>query len=421
MADADAVSQEFPKSERQCSGGLLSHSPLEVAVNFAVLILNWLHLRRTAVAPSSICLGAPLNRLQWRIVRQMEATMEACNLASPVTSKDMGRTAGKISSFEEALDRLTVFETVASDVLQGGYDLAGKKNSSDQSKQFSRFAPGLRKASAGDVLGALDASTSMTAKPIVSDRLQFRGEPAFDPSSFLDAGSRKVFQSPMAFALRPEESVAEVPSFRIHCSREEKMMKLFRKLDQCGRLGMVAESDVYSGYQAGLFSVSKDESADRMIFDSRPFNSLEVPMGRSVRAMSSIVPLLDIQVARDEVCICSGTDLRDFYCGFLISPERLSRNSLVGPVDPKLFRKFRCYRPEFENHRYCYLALNTLAMGDTQAGELAQTAHIGILVQAGLLDEPTLVSMDMAIPRENFFGGVVIDDLVLFEIGRAHV
>ena len=55
-------------------------------------------------------------------------------------------------------------------------------------------------------------------------------------------------------------------------------------------------------------------------------------------------------------------------------------------------------------------------MGDAQAVELAQTAHLGILVQLGLLDERNLVTMDMAIPRDRFFGGIVIDNLILFEV-----
>ena len=49
------------------------------------------------------------------------------------------------------------------------------------------------------------------------------------------------------------------------------------------------------------------------------------------------------------------------------------------------------------------------------AVELAQTAHLGILIQLGLLSETNLLAMGLPPPRDNFFGGVVIDDLVLFE------
>ena len=263
-------------------------------------------------------------------------------------------------------------------------------------------------------MGALTGNQHLTAKPIRSDRLEFRGVPAFNPSPFLDERGREVFERPIQCALDPQEGTEEPPPVKIHCSVREKMA-LFRKLDACDRLGMVPESHVLPGYQAGLFCVGKDLTHDRLIFDSRPFNTLEVPLGRWVRAMAAIGPVLDIQLEPSETCIVSGTDLRDFYYGFIINEERLARNSLVGPVDPRDFRGFRCHRPELEQHQRCYLCLQTLAMGDSQAVELAQTAHLGILVQAGLLDEHNLVAMDLSIPRERFFGGVVIDDLILFE------
>lgn len=103
--------------------------------------------------------------------------------------------------------------------------------------------------------------------------------------------------------------------------------------------------------------------------------------------MSSIVPLLDLQLEPDEICKVSGTDLRDFYYGFRVTHERMIRNALVGPLSPSLFKDFRCYRSELSGCKRCYLSLNTLAMGDAQAVELAQTAHLGILVQLGLVDE----------------------------------
>ena len=61
----------------------------------------------------------------------------------------------------------------------------------------------------------------------------------------------------MKCAKLPEESWEEPPAVKIHCSTSEKW-KLFRKLDACGRLGMVSEQQIYQGYQSGLFSVSKD-------------------------------------------------------------------------------------------------------------------------------------------------------------------
>ena len=54
-------------------------------------------------------------------------------------------------------------------------------------------------------------------------------------------------------------------------------------------------------------------------------------------------------------------------------------------------------------------------MGDSQAVELAQTAHVGLLFQAGLLVPEALISMGMPIPRSPVMLGVIIDDLIVFE------
>ena len=92
-------------------------------------------------------------------------------------------------------------------------------------------------------------------------------------------------------------------------------------------------------------------------------------------------------------------------------------NSLLISVKPEQLRGFRCYDPAFEQEgRPVHLGLKTLAMGDSMAVELAQTAHLGVLVQLELVDESTLLSMDLPAPRGDFFAGVVIDDLILFEV-----
>ena len=59
--------------------------------------------------------------------------------------------------------------------------------------------------------------------------------------------------------------------------------------------------------------MAKDLCKDRLIFDSRPFNNLEVVPGRWVKGMASIAPLLDLQLGKDDVCLINSTDLRDFY------------------------------------------------------------------------------------------------------------
>ena len=381
----------------------------------AILVLNWLHLRRAAVAPPEICFGQKLSSLQWKAVRQMERTMLAWKNAPEVTAADMGRTASKVEDIEVVLDQLGSFESVATDILFGTNGDGKPSNMSNSRRRKQGFAPGLQRVPIGEWIGSSRTTSTVAAKPIQSDRLDFPDKPSFSPSPYLDERSRSIFEHPIQNALAPEEAIVEPPPVKIHASNTERD-KLFRKLDACGRLGMVDEAEVLTGYQAGLFSVIKNLKADRLIFDSRPFNTLEQPLGRWVKAMASTNPLLDLQLREDEVCLVSSTDLRDFYYSFHISSERLVRNSLVNSVWADGYADFKCYDPKVHQGRRVFFSLNTLAMGDAQAVEIAQTAHLGILVQSGLINKNNLVSMDLAIPREKSFAGIVIDDLVVFEV-----
>lgn len=95
------------------------------------------------------------------------------------------------------------------------------------------------------------------------------------------------------------------------------------------------------------------------------------------------------------------------------------RNSLIGTFFASDIRDFRCYDRKLEGAGPLLFGLKTLAMGDTCAVELAQTAHLGILVQSGLVNKEELVGMTLPPPRSPSMLGVVIDDLVLFEIVAA--
>ena len=328
----------------------------------AILVLNWLHLRRAAVAPPEICFGQKLSSLQWKAVRQMERTMLAWKNAPEVTAADMGRTASKVEDIEVVLNQLGSFESVATDILFGTNVDGKPSNMSNSRRRKQGFAPGLQRVPIGEWIGSSRTTSTVAAKPIQSDRLEFPDKPSFSPSPYLDERSRPIFEHPIQNALAPEEAIVEPPPVKIHASNTERD-KLFRKLDACGRLGMVDEAEVLTGYQAGLFSVIKNLKADRLIFDSRPFNTLEQPLGRWVKAMASTNPLLDLQLREDEVCLVSSTDLRDFYYSFHISSERLVRNSLVNSVWADDYADFKCYDPKVHQGRRVFFSLNTLAMG----------------------------------------------------------
>ena len=385
---------------------------LQRGLNLCVAALNWLHLNRPLVCPLEIVVPALLNGLQWKVVRCMEVAFLAWIDCEPVDAAAMGRSAAKVEDIEKALKVLGIFET---EVI-AGLDSTADKSSGARTKPSSifRMSPGLQKTSPGDVVGILPGDAIQLAQPIEADRLDFRGVPAFDPAPYLDDLGRRIFKSPIQAAADPSEVFDPPPRVRIFSSEQQKWA-LFRKLDSTERLGVVRRCEILEGYQAGLFSIPKDADKDRLIFDSRPFNTLEHPPNRWIASMAAASNLLDLQIAPGQQMVVSGTDLREFYYSFLASEERVRRNALLGEVFAHQIRDFKCYHPDLEGAGPLIFGLKTLAMGDSCAVELAQTAHLGVLVQLGLVSEGTLMAMNLPPPRSLSMLGVVIDDLILFE------
>ncbi len=389
-----------------------SDSSFRRGVNLCVIILSWLHLRRPCTCPAEIVFGVAPTRLQWKVIRQIERSMAAWKHCEPVTSELMGRTASKVEDMERIIARLSVFESEAASWL----DEVLPENSGVLPKPcFSQFAPGLQKTSGGVECGSLPGADVIVAKKIESDRLDFRGRPDFQPSQFLDPKGRSIFERPLDHCCKPEEAREIPPTVRIHASQKELWL-LLRKLDSSGRLGLVRETELLQGYQAGLFCVLKDGHKDRLIFDCRPMNTLESPPRRWVASMASAANLLELELDEGFAWAVSGTDLREFYYSFAVSHQRLIRNALLAKADPYQLLDFQCFDPSLlSEKRPVYFGLRTLAMGDSCAVELAQTAHVGILHQLGLYREDNMVCMNMALPRSPRMIGVVIDDLILLE------
>ena len=405
----------LPYPEAMKSGG--SSDSLELsfrrAINLCVATLDWVHLRRPSCCPLEVVLHVPLNRIQWRVVRHISSTMTAWKEFEPVSVEQLGRAASKVESFEAALERLQSFESGVERLFEESQpDLSGPALSKPARGKFS---PGLQSSSPGEVVGSLESSAEVVAKPIIADRIDFRGRPSFNPSPFLDEQGRFIFDRPLEAARSPSDSRIEPPPVKLF-GQEAEIWKLFKKLDETGRLGIVKDTEVLPGLQAGLFAVGKDSSKDRLIFDSRPFNTLESPPARWVASMSSALNLTDIHLKENQDLTCSGTDLREFYYSFEVNHQRLIRNSLLYCTTVDKVSGFKCCTNDIRAHQgKVFLALRTLAMGDCCAVELAQTAHVGILYQLGVVTEENLMSMTKALPRGPKMIGVVIDDLICFE------
>ena len=116
------------------------------------------------------------------------------------------------------------------------------------------------------------------ALPVEPDRLNFPGQPSFDPTPFLDNANRKVRHA------RPLEPDAPLPRVGVHATRANAL-KLLEVLDASGRLKLVKAQELRPRLRNGVFALAKDEARDRMILDARAPNAVEQTENRWVRSL----------------------------------------------------------------------------------------------------------------------------------------
>ncbi len=163
-------------------------------------------------------------------------------------------------------------------------------------------------------------------------------------------------------------------------------------------LQLVQHDDTRERYRSGLFSVHKDEVRDRMIMDSRPANMVDRSQTLWVRAMASAATLSQLVLSGDSVLQMSGEDLRDYFYQFRINKERTARNCLNDCLT-KEEALFVFGEKVLEQPPPFLVGLSTLAMGDVNACEFAQSSHIGLCLQKQVCSPSELLCLRGPIPR----------------------
>eukprot|EP00438_Fugacium_kawagutii_P006915 Skav203581 [mRNA] locus=scaffold935:89412:94199:+ [translate_table: standard] len=373
---------------------------LKRGVSALVLVLNYLYLGRPKKADVTLHMRRKLSKKQWEVVRRFELMMEAWDDSTPITPETMGRTAGKVEDLEDVLAELEAMSRT----------LTGAQTSYfGEQKQVDR--PGAELGTSLEVVGKMERSLASPFKPVDASRLSFVGRPNFDPSPYLDPVSKAIFNDPLKTRMPPEECRVKPPKLRVHCSRSEKV-KLFELLDASDRLHLHLGDQVTPLFGSGLFSVPKDLERDRMILDSRGANLLEIPPQRWIQSLGAAEALCKLCLEPQELLLASGNDLRDFYYLFRATPSRSRRNVLVGALHPKEVAHLRCFQPEHAQASVVYGSLGSLAMGDCQAVEMAQSCHLGMALQWNVATADNLLSLNKPIPRSPTMTGLVIDDFV---------
>ena len=363
----------------------------------AVSVLNYLHLGKPRCFASVVAERRRPNKMQWEIVRRLEGFLRSWMDVSQIGPEEMGRTA---ESLECTLRQLEARARALAKPGAGYFD-----------PRVAEDEIGDPTISGSLEFGKMDGGSLTTFKSVDPNRLSFAGRPVFDPSPFLDSRGRQIFNDPLACRLRQEDYVGSRPKLRVHASAANKV-KLFELLDATNRLGLHAPDEVSPDFGSGMFSITKDLEKDRLILDSRGANLLEAPSQRWIRSLGSAETLTKIHIPDHCILRSSSNDLRDFYYGFSATESHSRRNVLVGEIKRSSVQHLHCMKPYLHQHPYVYASMATLAMGDCQAVELAQTCHMGMAIQNQILSPSTCLAMGLPPPRGSTMIGILIDDFV---------
>ena len=377
-------------------------APWKRLVCLQVAVLDWYILNRPDVAPSALGLGARLNSRQWSAVKMLEYLVQDGNTPEFIAACDMGRGAAKIENFQQELDALCRAAAFVHD---------GEKSYFGEALSHS-FSCDAMTARCGTLVGEVGRSAVGNAKRLVADRLNFPAGPRFDPRAFFDDATLKRYEHSLSDGLDPQ-TVGEPPRVKVNADTKNKIA-LYQKMACAGMLKPIPPGSFHDTFRSGLFAVHKDETKDRMVLDGRPANLVDKGQGKWSAAMASASVLGQIHLDDHIVLVSSGADLKDFFYQFVVNAERTARNVLAGTLT--LDEAKTVFGENFSwPHKSVTVGLSTLAMGDRNAVEYAQCAHLGLCLQKSVAECHELLGLRIPLPRGLFHVGIIVDDLVLLE------
>ncbi len=380
----------------------------KLAINYLVLVLDWLAMGEKLVDVNHIGLGSSLSSKQWEVVRRFTPLVQTWVDHAEVDSSSMGRSAAKMETVEDAIG------APEEALIQPASELRsymGKASSGPQRDWGQVGHP-------GQVVGEVTTQIEHVAKDVEPERYHFHGRPSFDAQRFLDEENRAKYLCPFAFAEGRDAEDPSLPKVKVRGSQENKM-KLLEKLDSSGRLKLLPASKIAGGFENGLFSIPKDGEKDRMVLDARRPNSRETAEKRWIQTLGSVGQLLHVFLSPEEVLLLHAEDLKDFYHCFKVSSERTARNALKMVVKPSQVAHLECFEEKLRREEHLIPCLATLAMGDLNAVAFGQTSHLAVILRTGELKLTDFLGLKMRPSRRKIRAGLMIDDFVVFEtVGR---
>ena len=268
---------------------------------------------------------------------------------------------------------------------------------------------------AGEVIGSYKGAELIVAKEIEPERLSFPADrPHFNPKKYLDEIHQQCYEDPASLADSGAVEQLQPPRVQIRASRQQSK-ELLRFLDRHHRLALAPAEKINTKLCCGAFSLIKDSKKDRLIVDARPPNLVEPTLTSWCKTLGAVSAVLQIELRPNHQLYMSGTDLRDYYYCFSVSDKRCMRNSLQMPISESFAKELQCYDPKAHGTAPLFPCLQTLAMGDNNAVELGQMAHVNLGISARAFSAHELLTSHSRGPRGDISAGVVIDDVLIAE------
>ena len=373
----------LPYPEALVSGG--TRETEQLGANAVVLVLDWLFLGQPKSVSKGLRLafGEPLSPKQQEAVASLRLGVQAWNSAGPFSAKDLGRSASK---FEGLQDMLLACQEEWKGLQESGAPAS--------EALFGYAAP----------FGVL---------PVEPGRLNFVGEPSFDPVPFLDSQNRATYQRPLDYArdLEAEEAVPRV-AVRADARQTKELLDL---LDRTGRLRLFAKDEVRPRLRNGLFSVAKDHARDRMVLDARPPNLVECTENRWIRSLGTLEQFQFIYLPPECDFEIHTEDLKEFYHAFVVSEQRARRNVFALELSYEEVKALSACSRALRGQTVVP-ALNTMAMGDLNAVAYGQTSHLAVLLRTRAVKLASFITLLGRPPRAGEqISGLLIDDFVLLD------
>ena len=439
-------------------------------VQHIVCVLNWEALGHCKRPPPRACVGADISCEQLNLLQRIEDLVDHFASAGDFDAGSLCRSADKLSRILQAVkelpgpiqdvDLMSVMSFVesdlnsygnskwnreasiksadpdcssssdagfpkASDILTSGLGppnppvraLGGTLEGAKFRGHFECRRPSGNPAAFDITRGEVDIASqevkmhidASNAKPVIADRIKWEHSPTFDPRPYLvDPVVKRAFEDPNSLRL-DESRWKKQPPGKIHCSRSE-VLKLAEKWDAVGALRIFPSHEIDHSEAVGIFAVGKDQMFDRLILNPVVVNGRMKHYSNYTRTLAPGCLIGLIQLQPHEVVRISADDLSEMYYTFRVPDKRARRNALRMKFHCHELSRFKCFNPAIHKGT-CYLALGSLAMGDSLAVEIAQQAHHQVLFQlAGCMQESERVCYRRCFPRGKFFEFLAIDD-----------